>query len=47
MDVRVDATASDTEELHLSALRTLADGFAVPVTTSEIIEKMEHKGDEQ
>ncbi len=40
----IDATASDTEELHLSALRTMADGFAVPVTTSEIIGKLE--GDE-
>ncbi len=43
----VDATASDTEELHMSALRTLADGFAVPVTTSEIIEMMEIEEDDQ
>ena len=33
----IDATASNTEELHMSSLRTLADGFAIPVTTQEMI----------
>lgn len=39
----VDATASQYEELHLSSLRTLSDGFALPVTTDEILAKMEGK----
>ncbi|UCE45813.1 MAG: cysteine hydrolase [Methanobacteriota archaeon] len=33
----VDGTASSDEELHLSSLRTLTDGFAVPVTTKEVL----------
>lgn len=33
----LDATASKTEELHIAALRTLAHGFAVPVTTEEVL----------
>ncbi len=33
----IDATASYTEELHMSSLRTLADGFSIPVTTQEMI----------
>lgn len=33
----IDATASYTAELHLSALRNLAHGFSVPVLSSEII----------
>lgn len=32
----IDATASDSEKLHMSALRTLSDGFAIPVVTGEI-----------
>ena len=37
----VDGTASETEILHMSALRTLAHGFAVPVTTMEVLSKLE------
>ena len=33
----VDATATQTEGLHLSSLRTLSSGFAVPVTTQKIV----------
>jgi len=33
----VDATASDTQELHDASLRTLSDGFATLVTTNEVI----------
>ena len=33
----VDATATQYEELHLSSLRTLSDGFAVPVTTDHVL----------
>lgn len=36
----IDATASKDESLHLSSLRTLTDGFAVPVTTDEVIASM-------
>jgi len=34
----IDGTASKTEELHVAALRTLADGFAIPVTTEEVVQ---------
>lgn len=34
--VVIDATASRTEELHVAALKTLAHGFAMPVTTEEV-----------
>lgn len=33
----VDATATDTETLHVSSLRTLADGFVIPVKTNDIL----------
>jgi len=33
----VDATATETETLHISSLRTLTDGFAIPIRTSEIL----------
>lgn len=33
----IDGTASKTEDLHTASLRTLADGFAIPVTTEEIL----------
>jgi len=32
----IDATATDTEEHHLSSLKTLSDGFAIPITATEI-----------
>ncbi len=36
----VDATATQNEELHLSTLRTLSHGFAVPITTEQILIKI-------
>jgi isochorismate hydrolase len=33
----VDGTATQNEELHLSTLRTLSHGFAVPVTAEQIL----------
>ena len=33
----VDGTATQNEELHISTLRTLSHGFAVPVTTEQIL----------
>jgi len=33
----VDGTAARNEELHLSSLKTLSDGFAMPVEASEVI----------
>lgn len=39
-----DGTASHTEELHLSSLRTLSSGFAIPITTQEILMKIKEKG---
>ncbi len=36
----VDATAADTEALHVSSLRTLTDGFAIPVKTNTILEEV-------
>jgi isochorismate hydrolase len=33
----VDATATQNEELHLSTLRTLSHGFAVPVISEQIL----------
>ncbi len=40
----VDGTASQTEELHLSSLKTLSNGFAIPITVSDIIAKIKEKG---
>lgn len=33
----VDGTASRNEDLHVSSLKTLTDGFAIPLTTSEVL----------
>lgn len=33
----VDGTASESEDLHISSLKTLTDGFAIPVTAKEVI----------
>lgn len=33
----IDATADQYEDLHLSSLKTLSDGFAIPVTTKEVL----------
>jgi isochorismate hydrolase len=32
-----DGNATDNQDLHLSTLKTLADGFAIPVATREIL----------
>jgi len=40
----VDATAADTEALHVSSLRTLTDGFAIPVKTNTILEVVKNIG---
>lgn len=36
----VDATAADTEDLHLSSLKTLSDGFILPVKTETIVKEV-------
>ena len=36
----IDGTASKTEDLHTASLRTLSDGFAIPVTTEEVLKWM-------
>jgi isochorismate hydrolase len=33
----VDGTASKTEDLHISSIKNLTDGFAIPVKTSEVV----------
>jgi isochorismate hydrolase len=35
----IDATATETESLHISSLRTITDGFTIPMKTSEILEE--------
>ena len=39
----VDATASDKKDLHTASLRTLSDGFATLVTTSEVVSWIQQK----
>ena len=36
----VDGTASDTEDLHVSSLKTLTDGFAIPMTTADVVKRI-------
>ena len=36
----VDGTATSSEDLHLSSLKTLTDGFATPATTEEVLSWM-------
>jgi isochorismate hydrolase len=36
----VDGTATQTEELHISSLRTISNGFAIPVLTDEILKEI-------
>jgi len=36
----VDGTASDAEDLHVSSLKTLTDGFAIPMTTAEVVKRL-------
>jgi len=33
----IDGTASENEELHVATLITLTDGFAMPITTEEVL----------
>ena len=33
----IDSNATDSEDFHLSSLKTLSDGFVMPVTTEEIL----------
>ena len=33
----IDGTATQTEDLHVSSLKTLTAGFAIPVTTKEVL----------
>ena len=35
--VAIDGMASSSEDLHVSAHKTLVDGFAIPVTTEEVL----------
>jgi isochorismate hydrolase len=37
----VDATATETESLHISSLRTLTDGFSIPIKTEDIVAKVQ------
>ncbi|MBE0518197.1 MAG: isochorismatase family protein [Thermoplasmata archaeon] len=39
----IDATATKSEDLHIASLKTLADGFAIPVKTDEVIQWMSAK----
>ena len=36
----VDGTASKTQDLHVSSIKTLTDGFAIPVSTKEVLRWM-------
>lgn len=38
----IDANATDTEALHVSSLRTLTDGFVIPVKTNTIVEEVKN-----
>jgi len=38
----IDATVSDTEDLHISSLKTLTDGFVIPVKTETILKEVKH-----
>ena len=40
----IDGTATENEELHLSSLRTLSHGFAIPVITQEILNEFAGMG---
>jgi isochorismate hydrolase len=42
----VDGTATQSEDLHISSLKTLAHGFAVPVTTDDVLGILEESSDE-
>jgi isochorismate hydrolase len=38
----VDATATDDETLHVSSLRTLSDGFVIPIKTNDVLKEVKH-----
>lgn len=38
----VDANATETLDLHLASLKTLSHGFAIPVTTKDILTEIEN-----
>jgi isochorismate hydrolase len=42
----VDGTATQSEDLHISSLKTLSDGFAVPVTTDDVLGILGDEADE-
>lgn len=42
----VDGTATQSEDLHVSSLKTLSHGFAIPVTTEEVLEILRGEADE-
>jgi len=33
----IDGTATKSDDLHVASLKTLTDGFAIPVTTEEVL----------
>jgi isochorismate hydrolase len=37
----IDGTAAQSEEFHISSLRALSDGFAIPVTAAEVLRVIE------
>lgn len=39
----VDGTASRNEELHMSSVRALSDGFVIPVTTKEVLARLRRR----
>lgn len=38
----VDATATDDEALHVSSLKTLSDGFVMPIKTDSVLKEVKH-----
>lgn len=38
----IDATAANSELIHVSSLRTLVDGFVIPVKTSDIVKETDN-----
>ena len=39
----IDCLASHNEELHLSSLKAASHGFAIPITSDKLLEKMENE----
>jgi isochorismate hydrolase len=40
----IDATATNTEDLHISSLKTLSDGFSIPITTEALLKEVKPNG---